>query len=76
MLTYDNIILTNALSCLIPLDCHNCKEQLAAQKRYKYVSVAFNIIFALALIVMTIMYLRQRKMYREMEGDGSLSRLI
>ncbi|XP_020897762.1 threonine-rich protein [Exaiptasia diaphana] len=67
---------TTAKPTAHPADCHTCQEQLKSERHYKWAAVAFDVILAIALVIMTIMYLRQRKMYREMEGDGSLSRLI
>ncbi|EDO36716.1 predicted protein [Nematostella vectensis] len=55
---------------------HISQHELDAQIRYKWVAVTFCLLFAVGFVVMTIMFMRQRKMYHEMEGDGSLSRLI
>ncbi|KAM7441319.1 hypothetical protein ABFA07_009610 [Porites harrisoni] len=42
----------------------------------KWVATGFAVLFGITTIVMTVLYCRQRKIYRELEGDSSLSRLI
>ena len=44
--------------------------------RGKWVATGFAVVFCITTIVMTVLYCRQRKIYRELEGDSSLSRLI
>lgn len=44
--------------------------------RGKWVATGFAVFFLITTIVMTVLYCRQRKIYRELEGDSSLSRLI
>ncbi|KAJ7386658.1 hypothetical protein OS493_006663 [Desmophyllum pertusum] len=47
-----------------------------ASDRGKWVATGFAIFFVITTVVMTVLYCRQRKIYRELEGDSSLSRLI
>ncbi|CAH3041546.1 unnamed protein product [Pocillopora meandrina] len=42
----------------------------------KWVATGFAIVFFLTTVIMTVLYCRQRRIYRELEGDSSLSRLI
>ena len=42
----------------------------------KWVATGFAVVFGLTTVIMTVLYCRQRKIYRELEGDSSLSRLI
>lgn len=44
--------------------------------RGKWVATGFAIVFFLTTVIMTVLYCRQRRIYRELEGDSSLSRLI
>ena len=44
--------------------------------RGKWVATGFAIVFFLTTVIMTVLYCRQRRIYRELEGESSLSRLI
>lgn len=57
-------------------DCQKIKDKLKEEIRYKWVATAFALIFVVVSIVLVIALCRMRRIYRELEGDSSLSRLI
>ncbi|XP_015777101.1 PREDICTED: cell wall integrity and stress response component 4-like [Acropora digitifera] len=87
--TKSSAITASATVTLSPSPCANCttpkpsghrnhsmKPGGHGDSRGKWVATGFAIFFSITTIVMTVLYCRQRKIYRELEGDSSLSRLI
>ena len=72
----ENKCLTANVTLFMSADvCPACKS-LAKEIHAKWVAVGFAILFGVATVVLTVLFCRQRKIYRDLEGDSSLSRLI